>query len=170
VCALLVLAMLPEERREHIRRKLEARVLPRELPPGVTEVVSRGDDCACAGCEQPITPDDVQITHVSAKTFLRFHDICDVIWERDRRRCARDVRHVSSSRSWNAARGAAEDVVASLSSRTGLTCTACLARGIHLDEATVTDRLAGVAHYLRVEFAPGTCSLCGTATTVVTLA
>ena len=85
-----------DERRRLIRAKLDDGRLVRELRSapaagsrrtGVLVTISMGAGAPCAGCDAPIEPAEVRITHRAADgTALEFHEVCERLWNDERRR------------------------------------------------------------------------------------
>jgi hypothetical protein len=78
-----------------IRAKLDDGRLPRELrraPAGTSTTgafvtIGMGTGLTCSGCEEPIAPDEVAVTHrANDDVTLPFHEVCEKIWNDERRR------------------------------------------------------------------------------------
>jgi len=77
-----------------IHAKLDDGRLPRELwrapdgtsTTGVVITIGMGTGLACSGCEEPMAPDEVAVTHrPSDHATFAFHEVCEKIWNDERR-------------------------------------------------------------------------------------
>jgi hypothetical protein len=77
-----------------IRAKLDDGRLPREprraapgtAATGAVITIGMGTGLTCSGCEQPVAPDEVAVTHRVGDAPLPFHEACEKIWNDERRR------------------------------------------------------------------------------------
>jgi hypothetical protein len=85
--------LTPEERRRRIRAKVDAEQLSggdaphggQQLPSDAlgAMVVGTGSGAPCAACDEPIGPEDVQVTDGGTR---RLHGDCDAMWREERER------------------------------------------------------------------------------------
>ncbi len=75
----------PPDAPDRIRHKVEVGLLPNVPPPRMW--ADQGDGQPCAGCDQPILPDQVEYEFGNGDVF-RMHLGCAALWEAERRRRA----------------------------------------------------------------------------------
>jgi hypothetical protein len=73
----------PPDAPEKIREKMDHGILPRTPPAKMWAGQGRGD--ACAGCDQPILPEQIEYEFGNGQ-IVHMHLGCAAVWDAERRR------------------------------------------------------------------------------------
>jgi len=73
----------PPDARDKIRGKIASGALPRKGPAKMWAGHGKGE--TCAGCDQPITPEQIEYEFTDGAT-IRMHIGCAALWDAERRR------------------------------------------------------------------------------------
>jgi len=74
---------LPPDARDRIREKMATGALPRKGPAKMWAGHGHGE--ACAGCDQPIQPDQIEYEFDNG-AIIRMHIGCAALWDAEQRR------------------------------------------------------------------------------------